>query len=56
MAAARDAGERDGERDGERQPDRKESRLASTREDSTLAEQMLDDWSHPYARKWRKKN
>lgn len=41
-----------GDRDSMRHPDQQESRLASTREDATLAEQILDDSPHPGARKW----
>jgi hypothetical protein len=36
-----------GDRNSMRHPDQQESRLASTREDATLAEQILDDSPHP---------
>lgn len=39
------------DREGMRHPDQKESQLASTREDATLAEQVLDDSPHPDARR-----
>lgn len=43
---------RHGDRDSDsmRHPDQRESRLASTREDATLAEQILDDSPHPDAK------
>lgn len=40
---------RHADRDSMRHPDQQESRLASTREDATLAEQILDDSPHPDA-------
>ena len=38
-------------RESMRHPDQKESQLASTREDATLAEQVLGDSPHPDARR-----